>query len=71
MGNATFSKFNTSKIPYCPIIVGVNLLDQITIMEELDEINFENVAFPILVIPFLSRARSEERRVGKECRSRW
>ena len=50
------TKFNTSKIPYCPIIVGVNLLDQITIMEELDEINFENVAFPILVIPFLSRA---------------
>ena len=25
-------------------------------MEELDEINFENVAFPILLIPFLSRA---------------
>ncbi len=50
------TKFNTSKIPYCPIIVGVNLLDQITVMEELDEINFENVAFPVLIIPFLSRA---------------
>ena len=50
------TKTNTSKIPYCPIIAGVNFLDQITIMEELDEINFENVAFPILLIPFLSRA---------------
>ena len=50
------TKTNTSKIPYCPIIAGVNLLDQITIIEELDEINFENVAFPILLIPFLSRA---------------
>ena len=50
------TKTNTSKISYCPIIVGVNFLDQITIMEELGEINFENVAFPILLIPFLSRA---------------
>ena len=25
-------------------------------MEELEEINFENVAFPVLIIPFLSRA---------------
>ena len=50
------AKTNTSKIPYCPIIAGVNFLDQITIMEELSEINFENVAFPILLIPFLSRA---------------
>ena len=50
------TKTNTSKIPYCPIIAGVNFLDQITIMEELSEINFENGAFPILLIPFLSRA---------------
>jgi hypothetical protein len=50
------TKTNTSKISYCPIIVGVNFLDQITIMEELGEINFENVAFPVLLIPFLSRA---------------
>ena len=50
------TKFNTSKISYCPIITGVNFLDQTSIMEELDETNFENVAFPILLIPFLSRA---------------
>ena len=50
------TKFNTSKISYCPIITGVNFLDQTSIMEELDEINFENVSFPILFMPFLSRA---------------
>ncbi len=50
------AKSNISKIPYCPIIVGVSFLDQVTIMEELDEINFENVSFPILFMPFLSRA---------------
>ena len=50
------SKLNTSKISYCPIIAGVNFLDQINILEELDEISFENIAYPILFIPFLSRA---------------
>ena len=49
-------KTNSSKISYCPIITGLNFLDQATIMEELDEISFENIAFPILFIPFLSRA---------------
>ena len=50
------SKTNLSKISYCPIITGVNFLDQVTIMEELNEINFTNIGFPILFIPFLSRA---------------
>ena len=50
------AKSNISKIPYCPIIAGVGFLDQVIIMEELDEINFENVSFPILFMPFLSRA---------------
>tara|TARA_Y100001970_G_C14154833_1_gene814924 strand:+ start:68 stop:679 length:612 start_codon:yes stop_codon:yes gene_type:complete len=50
------SQNNTSKIPYCPIIAGVNFLDQIKIMEELSNIKFENIAFPILFIPFASRA---------------
>ena len=49
------SKSNISKIPYCPIITGVNFLDQINILKEYDEISFENIACPILLIPFLSR----------------
>ena len=50
------SKLNSSKISYCPIITGVNFLDQINILQELDEITFENVACPVLLVPFLSRA---------------
>tara|TARA_B100001123_G_scaffold1133_1_gene1557 strand:+ start:1619 stop:2227 length:609 start_codon:yes stop_codon:yes gene_type:complete len=50
------SKSNISKIPYCPIVTGVNFLDQIRILEELNEIDFENIAYPILLIPFLSRS---------------
>ena len=50
------SKENSSKIPYCPIIAGTSFLDQINNIEELGEIKFENLSFPILFIPFISRA---------------
>ena len=50
------SKENSSKIPYCPIIAGINFLDQINNLEKLGEIKFENLSFPILFIPFVSRA---------------
>jgi len=50
------SKENSSKIPYCPIIAGINFLDQIDNLEELGEVKFENLSFPILFIPFASRA---------------
>ena len=50
------SKSNISKISYCPIISGINFLDQIFSLKELIEIDFENLAFPILFIPFLSRS---------------
>ena len=50
------SKENSSEIPYCPIIAGINFLDQINNLEELGEIKFENLGFPILFIPFVSRA---------------
>ena len=41
---------------FCPIILGVSFLDQIKIMESLKKIEFTNIAYPILFIPFLSRA---------------
>ena len=50
------SKENSSKIPYCPIIAGTNFLDQVNNLEELEEIKFDNLGFPILFIPFVSRA---------------
>ena len=55
--NLTFiSKDNTSNIPYCPIIAGTSFMDQINILEELKEVEIKNLAFPILFLPFLSRA---------------
>ena len=50
------SKTNSSKISYCPIILGINFLDQVFTLNEMIEIDFENVAFPILFIPFLSKS---------------
>ena len=50
------SKENSSKIPYCPIIAGISFLDQVNNLEELEEIRFNNLGFPILFIPFISRA---------------
>ena len=55
--NLTFiSSQNQSKIPYCPIISGINFLDQVHTLEGFEKIEFENFAFPILFIPFLSRS---------------
>ena len=45
-----------TRLEYCPIIAGVNFLDQVRSLENLDEIKFKNVAFPILFLPFISRA---------------
>ena len=51
------SKLNeSSKIPYCPIILGTNFLDQVNALEELKEIKIKNVAYPLLFLPFISRA---------------
>ena len=41
---------------YCPIIAGVSFLDQAKSLECINEIKFQNVAFPILFLPFVSRA---------------
>ena len=50
------AKSNISKVSYCPIISGINFLDQIHTLQNLEEIEFENFGFPILFIPFLSRS---------------
>ena len=47
---------DSQKIPYCPIILGTNFLDQVSFLENINEIQFKNVAFPILLLPFVSRA---------------
>ena len=44
------------KLQYCPIISGTSFLDQIKSLEKLNEIKFEKIAYPLLFLPFVSRA---------------
>ena len=46
----------SNNIPYCPISVGVNFMDQVYNLEKIDKIYFSNLAYPLLVVPFLSRS---------------
>ena len=51
------SKLNeSSKIPYCPIILGTNFIDQVNALEKVNEIEIKNVAYPLLFLPFISRS---------------
>jgi hypothetical protein len=45
-----------SQFEFCPIAIGVTFLDQIKSLENLEVIKFQNIAFPILFLPFVSRA---------------
>ena len=45
-----------TKLQYCPIISGTSFLDQIKSLEKLNEIKFEGIAYPLLFLPFVSRA---------------
>ena len=47
---------NANNSEYCPVIAGVNFLDQIKSLETLSEIQFKNIAYPMLFLPFVSRA---------------
>jgi len=49
-------KNETSKSKFCPIIAGVSFLDQIGNLKNINEIKFTNIAYPILFLPFVSRA---------------
>tara|TARA_B110001450_G_scaffold164538_1_gene153388 strand:- start:413 stop:1024 length:612 start_codon:yes stop_codon:yes gene_type:complete len=59
----TFEKLNLiknenkfSKLNFCPIISGLNFLDQVRSLETFSEIKFEKIAYPLLFLPFISRA---------------
>ncbi len=49
-----FNEANNSV--YCPIMSGVSFIDQIKTLENLVEVNFQNMSFPLLFLPFVSRA---------------
>ena len=46
----------TIKSEFCPIIVGTSFLDQAKFLESLKEIRFYKIAYPLLFLPFVSRA---------------
>ena len=54
--NLIIEKNLTASESFCPIILGISFLDQISTMESLKKIEFTNIAYPILFLPFLSRA---------------
>ena len=50
------NKINKSDgLSLCPIIFGVNFIDQIKNIETLKKCSVEKLAFPLLLLPFLSR----------------
>tara|TARA_Y100000591_G_C21721260_1_gene638876 strand:+ start:167 stop:778 length:612 start_codon:yes stop_codon:yes gene_type:complete len=58
----------SNKYPYCPIILGINFLDQIKSIEKYQKISFNKVFFPLLVLPFLSRSSEI---IGKKIKVRF
>ena len=47
---------NASKNSFCPITLGINFIDQVNLLDKKLNIQISNLAFPILFIPFVSRA---------------
>jgi len=54
--NLISSENKTVKTHFCPIISGTSFLDQIKSLENLSEIKFEKIGYPLLFLPFVSRA---------------
>ena len=46
----------STKLQFCPIISGTSFLDQVKSLDSLNEIKFEGMAYPLLFLPFVSRA---------------
>mgnify|MGYP001311783228 FL=1 len=51
------NKVNKSNgLSFCPIILGVNFIDQVKNVENLKSCLIEKLAYPLLLLPFLSRS---------------
>ena len=46
----------SNKYSYCPIMLGINFLDQVQNLEKFEKLKFNKISFPILILPFLSRS---------------
>ena len=47
---------SSSNNPYCPIILGISFLDQISALENIKKIEFKNIAYPLIFLSFISRS---------------
>jgi hypothetical protein len=54
--NLISKKNKTNNFEFCPIMSGTSFLDQAISLEKFREIKFEKIAYPILFLPFVSRA---------------
>jgi hypothetical protein len=52
----SISEKNIAQEAFCPITLGVSFLDQIKAIENFETIHFENIAYPLIFLSFLSRA---------------
>ena len=43
------------ELSFCPITLGISFLDQIKILEPFNKCTFQEIAYPLLFLPFLSR----------------
>jgi len=50
-----YSRSNISKKHYCPIKAGINFFDQSSTISDFGRLEINNLAFPLLFIPFVSR----------------
>ena len=54
--NLISEKNEPSLESYCPIILGISFLDQIKSVENFETIKFKKIAYPVILLSFLSRA---------------
>jgi|TARA_B110000438_G_scaffold303047_1_gene362871 hypothetical protein len=54
--NIISTENKATPLELCPIVAGTNFMDQVKTLENLNEIKFEKIAYPLLFLPFLSRA---------------
>ena len=54
--NLISEKNQSNTSPFCPITLGIGFLDQIQLIESMEKITFNNVAYPIIFLSFISRA---------------
>ena len=58
-------------ISFAPLWLSVIFVDTVSLLEDTQSSGIEKIGISTILVVFSISLRSEERRVGKECRSRW